>query len=130
MARNTPVSPTKFIQGCFKTVPNLINFPVGNEVLNLGSFTLLPQHVVRLILVRDELQADEFTKFQAALMWSKKYCDNNQTISLKHIFASFYEYIQFHKIPAHILMRDIHPLSLVPYNIIMTALAYQVIFCF
>lgn len=41
----------------------------GNEVLNLGSFTLLPQHVVRLILARDELQADEFTKFQAALMW-------------------------------------------------------------
>lgn len=41
----------------------------GNEVLNLGSFTLLPQHVVRLILARDELHADEFTKFQAALMW-------------------------------------------------------------
>jgi hypothetical protein len=49
----------------------------GNEVLNLGSFTLLPQHVVRLILARDELQADEFTKFQAALMWSKKFCDSN-----------------------------------------------------
>lgn len=46
-------------------------------MLNLGSFTLLPQHVVRLILARDELQADEFTKFQAALMWSKKYCDAN-----------------------------------------------------
>lgn len=43
----------------------------GNEVLNLGSFTLLPDHVVRLILARDELQADEFTKFQAALMWGK-----------------------------------------------------------
>lgn len=49
----------------------------GNEVLNLGSFTLLPQHVVRLILAREELRADEFTKFQAALMWSKKYNDNN-----------------------------------------------------
>lgn len=49
----------------------------GNEVLNLGSFTLLPQHVVRLILAREELQADEFTKFQAALMWSKKYCDTD-----------------------------------------------------
>jgi hypothetical protein len=43
----------------------------GNEVLNLGSFTLLPQHVVRLILARDELHADEFTKFQAALMWGE-----------------------------------------------------------
>lgn len=54
----------------------------GNEVLNLGSFTLLPQHVVRLILARDELQADEFTKFQAALMWSKKYCDANPVSTL------------------------------------------------
>lgn len=49
----------------------VINFQVlefvdehGNEVLNLGSFTLLPQHVVRLILAREELRADEFTKFQ------------------------------------------------------------------
>lgn len=33
-------------------------------MLNLGSFTLLPQHVVRLILAREELRADEFTKFQ------------------------------------------------------------------
>jgi hypothetical protein len=38
----------------------------GNEVLNLGSFTLLPQHVVRLILAREELRADEFTKFQVS----------------------------------------------------------------
>ncbi len=37
----------------------------GNEVLNLGSFALLPQHVVRLILTREELKADEFSKFQA-----------------------------------------------------------------
>lgn len=39
----------------------------GNEVLNLGSFTLLPQHVVRLILAREELRADEFTKFQVSI---------------------------------------------------------------
>lgn len=38
----------------------------GNEVLNLGSFTLLPQHVVRLILSREDLRADEFTKFQVS----------------------------------------------------------------
>ncbi|KAJ8951578.1 hypothetical protein NQ318_020455 [Aromia moschata] len=98
----------------------------GNEVLNLGSFTLLPQHVVRLILARDELQADEFTKFQAALMWGKKYCDNNPSTSIKDVIGNFLEYIQFHKIPANVLMREIHPLGLVPYSIIMNALAYQV----
>lgn len=119
----------------------------GNEVLNLGSFTLLPQHVVRLILARDELRADEFTKFQvnialemrkrerlstityvlqAALMWGKKYCDSNPNTSLKDVIGNFLEYIQFHKIPANVLMREVHPLGLVPYNIIMNALAYQV----
>lgn len=97
----------------------------GNEVLNLGSFTLLPQHVVRLILVREELRADEFTKFQAALMWSKKYCDSNPT-PLKEVIGNFLEYIQFHKIPANVLMREVHPLGIVPYAIIMNALAYQV----
>ncbi|XP_012251543.1 serine-enriched protein isoform X2 [Athalia rosae] len=97
----------------------------GNEVLNLGSFTLLPQHVVRLILAREELRADEFTKFQAALMWSKKYFDSNQNTPLKDVIGNFLEYIQFHKIPANVLMHEVHPLSLVPYNIIMNALAYQ-----
>ncbi|XP_006614570.2 intersectin-1-like isoform X1 [Apis dorsata] len=97
----------------------------GNEVLNLGSFTLLPQHVVRLILAREELRADEFTKFQAALMWSKKYCDSNQNQDLKDVIGNFLEYIQFHKIPANVLMREVHPLGLVPSGIIVNALAYQ-----
>ncbi|XP_034178187.1 serine-enriched protein isoform X1 [Osmia lignaria lignaria] len=97
----------------------------GNEVLNLGSFTLLPQHVVRLILAREELRADEFTKFQAALMWSKKFCDSNQNTVLKDVIGNFLEYIQFHKIPANVLMREVHPLGLVPSGIIVTALAYQ-----
>ena len=35
-----------------------------SKVLNLGSFATLPQHVVRLIMARDELKADEFSKFQ------------------------------------------------------------------
>ncbi|XP_011300850.1 serine-enriched protein isoform X1 [Fopius arisanus] len=97
----------------------------GNEVLNLGSFTLLPQHVVRLILAREELRADEFTKFEAALMWSKKYCDSNPTIPLEEVIGNFLEYIQFHKIPANILMREVKPLGLVPLPIILNSLAYQ-----
>ncbi|XP_044012412.1 serine-enriched protein isoform X2 [Aphidius gifuensis] len=97
----------------------------GNEVLNLGSFTLLPQHVVRLILAREELSADEFTKFQAALMWSKKYCDSNPSTPLQDVIGNFLEYIQFHKIPANVLMREVNPLGLVPSTIIMNSLAYQ-----
>lgn len=59
-------------------------------------------------------------------MWSKKYCDTNQNMVLKDVIGNFLEYIQFHKIPANVLMREVHPLGLVPYSIIMNALAYQV----
>lgn len=59
-------------------------------------------------------------------MWSKKYCDSNPNIVLKDVIGNFLEYIQFHKIPANVLMREIHPLGIVPYSIIMNALAYQV----
>jgi len=96
----------------------------GNEVLNLGSFALLPQHVVRLILARDELKADEFSKFQAALMWTKKYCDYNGQ-KMAEVLNGFLDYINFHMIPANVLMKEIHPLGIVPYHIIMNALAYQ-----
>ena len=34
-------------------------------------------------------------------------------------------YIKFHMIPASVLMTEIHPLGLVPYSLIMNALAYQ-----
>jgi len=64
--------------------------------------------------------------FQAALMWSKKYCDSDPNTSLKEVIGNFLEYIQFHKIPANVLMREVHPLGLVPAGIIMNALAYQV----
>ncbi|XP_025197945.1 serine-enriched protein isoform X1 [Melanaphis sacchari] len=98
----------------------------GNEVLNLGSFALLPLHVVRLILSRDELKADEFTKFQAALMWTMKYGDTNPNVDWKEVFVeNFMSSIQYHKIPANVLMNEVEPLKLVPYEVIMTSLAYQ-----
>ena len=41
------------------------------------------------------------------------------------MILTFLDYIHFHKIPASVLMREIHPLGVVPYAIIMNALAYQ-----
>ena len=57
-------------------------------------------------------------------MWSKKYCDNSN-LDLGEVISTFLEYIQFHKVPATILMKDIRPLGIVPDHIIMNALAYQ-----
>ena len=57
----------------------------GNEVLNLGSFTLLPQHVVRLILAR-ELKADEVTKFQVRPLTDCQTFDNAETKPFRRTF--------------------------------------------
>jgi hypothetical protein len=99
----------------------------GNDVLSLGSFALLPEHVVRLILSREELKADELTKFMAALHWSQRYCDHAPaSCDLRDVISNFYECIEFYKIPATILMRDVHPLGVVPDHVMMNALAFQV----
>lgn len=59
-------------------------------------------------------------------MWTKKHCDNNN-IDWKPVFQeSFVPLIQYHKIPANILTNEIVPLKVVPDDIIITALAYQV----
>lgn len=99
----------------------------GNDVLSLGSFALLPEHVVRLILSREELKADELTKFQAALHWSQRYCDHAPaSCDLRDVISNFYECIEFYKIPATVLMREVHPLGVVPDHVMMNALAFQV----
>ena len=96
-------------------------------MLSLGSFALLPEHVVRLILSREELKADELTKFQAALHWSQRYCDGSPgSADLREVMSNFLECIEFYKIPASVLMREVHPLGVVPDHVIMNALAFQV----
>ena len=60
-------------------------------------------------------------------MWSKKYCDSTNCTKLTEVLGGFLEYIHFHMIPANVLMKEIHPLGIVPYHIIMNALAYQAI---
>ncbi|XP_022167804.1 serine-enriched protein-like [Myzus persicae] len=106
----------------------------GGRVLTLGSFTLLPQHVVRLILSRDELRADELTKFQAALMWAKKCAadaaDNNNADSEDADWRSLFRehfapIIQYHKIAASVILEEIMPLGVVPDRDLLSALAYQ-----
>lgn len=86
---------------------------------------MLPQHVVCLILSREELRADELVKFHAALHWSQHYCENEPNAELRETFFTFLEYIEFYKIPASILMREVHPLGVIPDHVIMNALAFQ-----
>lgn len=58
-------------------------------------------------------------------MWSKRYCDSHETAVLKDTMSNFLEFVEFHKIPAGVIMKEVHPLLVVPDHIIMNALAYQ-----
>lgn len=60
-------------------------------------------------------------------MWTMKYSDLNTDVDWKKIFQdNFLGLIKFHKIPANVLMKEVDPLKVVPNDIIVTALAYQV----
>lgn len=60
-------------------------------------------------------------------MWTMKY-DDKHNGDWKRIFRdNFLGLIKFHKIPANVLMKEVDPLKVVPNDIIVTALAYQVI---
>lgn len=60
-------------------------------------------------------------------MWTMKYSDMNTDVDWKKVFReNFLALIKFHKIPANVLMKEVDPLKVVPNDIIVTALAYQV----
>lgn len=61
-------------------------------------------------------------------MWTMKYSDMNSDVDWKKVFRdNFLSSIKFHKIPANVLMKEVDPLKVVPNDIIVTALAYQVL---
>ena len=57
----------------------------AETVLGLRAFTVLPKHIVQLVLSREELQADELTKFKAAHQWSKTYCLQHSDAKLPEV---------------------------------------------
>ncbi|XP_072029163.1 LOW QUALITY PROTEIN: serine-enriched protein-like [Amphiura filiformis] len=97
----------------------------GEDVLRYPAFLTLPQHVVRLILSRDELQADELCKFQAALKWSRRYVRKTPGSTVKMAMKPFIDTIAFHLIPTAPLMQDVRESNVVPDEKILTALAFQ-----
>ncbi|KAG9509406.1 hypothetical protein GZH46_02077, partial [Fragariocoptes setiger] len=97
----------------------------ANEVFRLNAFGLLPEHVVRLILARDSLKADELIKFNGVYTWCEHYCRQYELTNMADVMANFLEFIEFHKIPTHALVKDIHPTGLVPDTLVMSALAHQ-----
>lgn len=62
---------------------------------------------------------------QAAVHWSKRYCDTMPEAELREVMGNFLECIELYKIPAGVIMREVHPLGVVPDHVIMNALAYQ-----
>ena len=108
-------------------IPKLLDFVSehAQEVLSLPAFQTLPQQVVRLILSRGNLKASELAKFNAALSWSRTYCEKGQKEVLKVVMEPLVECIAFQDIPTSHLMQGIRELGVVPDYTLMKALAYQ-----
>lgn len=98
----------------------------ADEIFKLNAFGLLPEHVVRLILARDGLQADEEAKYNGVYTWCEHYCRSYELTNIADVMRNFLDFIQFHKIPTNILLSEIYPTHTVPDTIFLSALAHQV----
>ncbi len=95
-------------------------------ILKLFSFQSLPQHVVRIVLSRDELKATESTKFEAAYKWCLSNIESSaEEKEIKALFEPFVDVINYNSIPAKELMQKVKPTGVVDDSYILTALAYQ-----
>ena len=97
----------------------------AEKILSLGAFQQLPQHVVRIVLGREELQALEVTKFNAAYRWTIRYVDEHQGLTLREGFEPFVDVINFAGIPAKDLMQNVRKAEVVEDRVILNALATQ-----
>ena len=105
----------------------------AERILPLRSFLTLPQHVVRIVLSREDLRATELTKFEAAYNWCLSNSEETEreggeedgTEEIKKLFEPFVDVIDYLKIPAKHLMQRVKPSGVVDDAHILTALAYQ-----
>ena len=97
----------------------------AEKILSLGAFQQLPQHVVRIVLGREELQAREITKFNAAYRWTLRYVEEHQEESPQEAFEPFVDVIDFAGIPARELMQNVRKAEVVEDRVILNALATQ-----
>ena len=97
----------------------------AEKILSLGAFQQLPQHVVRIVLGREELQAQEVTKFNAAYRWTLRYVEEHSEETPKEVFEPFVDVINFVGIPARDLMQNVRRAEVVEDRVILNALATQ-----
>ena len=97
----------------------------AEKILSLGAFQQLPQHVVRIVLGREDLQAMEITKFNAAYRWTLHHVDERPEITLREGFEPFVDVIDFVAIPAKELMQNVRRADVVEDRVILNALAMQ-----
>ena len=97
----------------------------AEKILSLGAFQQLPQHVVRIVLGREDLAATEVTKFNAAYRWALRYTEEHPETKIANIFEPFVDVIDFVGIPAKELMQNVRRAEVVQDKIILNALAVQ-----
>ena len=97
----------------------------AEAVLAMEDFANLPQHIVRIVLGREELKASDTAKFDAAYQWCVRYCRSYPEADVKATFEPFVDVINYNNIPARHLMQRVKKAGVVDNARILTALAHQ-----
>ena len=94
-------------------------------ILSLEDFVNLPQHIVRIVLGREELKISEIEKFEAAHRWSLRYCSTYPECNIKDAFEPFMDIIKYSRIPTRLLMQKVKKARVVDDTYLLAALAFQ-----
>lgn len=97
----------------------------AQDVLRHPDFENLSKQSAVSIFLRPELRATEETKWDAALRWSRNYCNKREMNLFRSTIKIFTPRINFNEIPLEKLTREIRPLSILPSTIIDRAIAHQ-----
>lgn len=97
----------------------------AKAIFSLEDFVNLPQHIVRIVLGREELKASEIEKFETAYRWSLRYCQSYPASDIKVVFEPFVDVIKYSDIPTRMLMQRVKPTGVVDETHLLTALAFQ-----
>lgn len=86
----------------------------ADDILVQPDFEHLPKSAVKAVLFRPDLQTSEERKWDAAVQWSRQYCNLKEISVFRETIGTFVPHIDFVKISWSKLNREILPLHILP----------------
>lgn len=92
----------------------------GEAILKTPSITQLSKQTLFLIMSHENLHASEETKWNAALLWTRRYSSDKGKSNFQKMLKLFARRINFEKLPAAKFINEVLPLSILPLDVLKT----------